>query len=410
MDLTSDPGWIYFASMRRRYETILKEHFEDATQMAFVAGPRQVGKTTSCTSFTKKHAYFNWDNEDNQQDILKGPAAIVDKIGAGKTRTIIFDELHKYPNWKNFLKGFYDTYARNMFHVVVTGSSRLDIYRKGADSLMGRYFMYHMFPLSIAEVVDRRMPVGEISPPKKIADKDFVALVRFGGFPEPYLKRNLRFYNRWKRTRLKLLFREDLRDTAKIYEVGQVELLAEFLRQQSGQLVNYAGLARKIRASQDSIRRWISVLESLYHCFSIHPWTRNVSRSLLKGPKIYLSDWSLIDDRGGRNENLVACHLLKAVNWWKDLGFGEYGLYFLRTKDKREVDFLVTRNNKPWFMVEVKSSKNSPLSRHLEYFQTRTGAEHAFQVMMDADFENADCFKFSYPVRVSGRSFLSQLI
>lgn len=137
------------------------------------------------------------------------------------------------------------------------------------------------------------MPVGEISPPKKIAEKDFAALVRFGGFPEPYLKRNLRFYNRWK---------------------------------------------------------------------------------------------------------------------WKDLGFGEYGLYFLRTKDKREVDFLVTRNNKPWFMVEVKSSKNSPLSRNLEYFQTTTGAEHAFQVMMDADFENADCFEFSYPVRVSGRSFLSQLI
>jgi len=101
---------------------------------------------------------------------------------------------------------------------------------------------------------------------------------------------------------------------------------------------------------------------------------------------------------------------LKAVNWWQNLGFGEYGLYFLRTKDKREVDFLVTRNGKSWFLVEVKSSKKSFLSRHLEYFQTRIGAEHAFQVMMDADFEDADRFEFSYPVRVAGRSFLSQLI
>ncbi|RZB30624.1 MAG: uncharacterized protein SRB1_02904 [Desulfobacteraceae bacterium Eth-SRB1] len=378
--------------------------------MAFVAGPRQVGKTTSCISLTKKHFYFNWDNDDDQRLILSGPSAVAGKIGAGETRTIIFDELHKYTNWRNFLKGFYDSYARNIFHIVVTGSSRLDIYRKGADSLMGRYFMYHMFPLSVAEVVHEELPFMEIVPPKKIKEKDFEALERFGGFPEPYLKRNIRFYNRWKQTRLKLLFREDLRDTARIHEVGQVELLAELLRQQSGQLVNYLSLARRIHASQDSIRLWISVLESLYYCFSIRPWTKNVSRSLLKNPKIYLLDWSLIDDPGARNENFVACHLLKAVSWWQDLGLGEYSLNFLRTKDKREVDFLVTKNNKPWFIIEVKSSQSRPLSKHLEYFQTRIGAKHAFQVMMDAAFENADCFEFLYPVRVSGRTFLSQLV
>ena len=396
--------------MKRKYETLLKEHFKNDSQMAFVAGPRQVGKTTSCRSFTKGHLYFNWDNEDDQQVILSGPSAVADKIGAGKKQTIIFDELHKYTKWRNFLKGFYDSYARNMFYVVVTGSSRLDIYRKGADSLMGRYFMYHMYPLSVAEVIHKEMPTEEITSPKKIRDEDFTALEHFGGFPEPYLKRNERFYNRWKRTRLNLLFREDLRDTARIHEVGQVELLAEFLRQQPGQLVNYAALARKIRASQDSIRRWISVLESLYYCFSVRPWTKNVSRTLLKDPKIYLSDWSLINDPGARNENLVACHLVKAISWWQDMGFGEYSLNFLRTKDKREVDFLVSKNQKPWFMVEVKSSQSRHLSRHLEYFMTRIGAKHAFQVMMDADFEDADCFEFSYPVRVSGRSFLSQLV
>lgn len=396
--------------MKRRYETMLSEHFKADTQMAFIAGPRQVGKTTSCTSFSKRHLYFNWDNEDDRQLILSGPAAVAGKIGAVKTQIIIFDELHKYPNWKNFLKGFYDTYSKSRFHVIVTGSSRLDIYRKGADSLMGRYFMYHMFPLSVAEIVHKGIPDGEILPPKRIDKNDFIALQRFGGFPEPYLKRNVRFYNRWKRTRLKLLFREDLRDTARIHEVGQVELLAEFLRQQSGQLVNYAAMARKIRASQDSIRRWISVLESLYYCFTLRPWTKNVSRSLLKEPKIFLSDWSLVDDPGARNENMVACHLLKAVCWWQDIGLGEYGLNFLRTKDKREVDFLVTKKNKPWFIVEVKSSKNRSLTKHLEYFQTRIGSKHAFQVMMDADFEDADCFKFSYPIRVSSQSFLSQLV
>lgn len=378
--------------------------------MAFVTGARQVGKTTSCTSFVERHQYFNWDNEDHQRAIARGPAAVAEIIGAAAVRTIIFDELHKYPQWKNFLKGFYDTYARDRFRVVVTGSSRLDVYRKGADSLMGRYFVYHMHPLSVAEIARQDCPEGEISPPAPIKNDDFTSLKRFGGFPEPCLKRSPRFYNRWKRSRLKLLFREDLRDTTKVLEVGQVELLAEFIRQQAGQLVNYAALARKIRVSQDSIRRWIAVLESLYYCFAIRPWTPNVSRSLLKEPKIYLTDWSLIEETGARNENMVACHLQKAIDWWQDLGYGEYGLYFLRTKDKREVDFLVARNRKPWFMVEVKTSGNRPLNRNLAYFHERLGTLHAFQLAFDADFENSDCFEFDYPVRVAARTFLSQLL
>ena len=378
--------------------------------MAFIAGARQVGKTTSCTSFVRNHQYFNWDNEDHQRVIISGPAAVAEIVGAAEDRTIIFDELHKYPHWKNFLKGFYDTFARNRFRVVVTGSSRLDVYRKGADSLMGRYFMYHMHPLSVGEIARQSCPAGAISPPHQINDDDFDSLRRFGGFPEPFLKRNLRFYNRWKRTRLKLLFREDLRDTTRVLEVGQVELLAEFIRQQAGQLVNFASLARKIRASQDSIRRWIAVLESLYYCFTIRPWTQNVSRSLLKEPKIYLNDWSLVDEAGNRNENMVACHLLKAIDWWQNKGFGEFGIYFLRTKDKREADFLVSKDRKPWFMVEVKSSDDRRLNKNLKYFHERLGTKHAFQLMFDMDFVNSDSFEYDYPVLIPAITFLSQLI
>ena len=378
--------------------------------MAFVAGPRQVGKTTTCTSFRASQHYFNWDNENDASLFLEGPAAVAEKIGVSQNRTIVFDELHKYPHWRNFLKGFYDSYARDRFNIVVTGSSRLDIYRKGADSLMGRYFLYHMHPLSVAELAHQKMTEKEISRPQSISISNFERLERFGGFPEPFLKHNVRFFNRWKRTRLKLLFREELRDVTRIYEVGQVELLAEFIRQHAGQLINYASLARKIRASQDSIRRWIEVLESLYYCFLIRPWTKNLTRSLLKEPKVYLTDWALADKPGVRFENMVGCHLLKAVTWWQDLGLGEYGLHFLRTKDKREIDFLVSREGRPWFIVEVKSSHTRPLNKSLEYFQTRIGAKHAFQIAADAEFEKDDCFTYDYPVKVPALTFLSQLI
>jgi len=378
--------------------------------MAFIAGPRQIGKTTSCLSFTKNYTYFNWDNEDDRMLIIEGPSSVVKRIGLTRSKTIIFDELHKYSNWKNFIKGFFDTYSHEAFHIIITGSARFDIYRKGADSLMGRYFIYRMHPLSVAEINSTSIPSSEIQSPRNISDHDYFSLLQYGGFPEPFLKRNRRFYNKWKRLRRQLLFQEDIRDLTNIHEIGQVELLAEFLRQQAGQLSNYASLARKIRASENSIRRWISALESLYYCFSIRPWTRNISRSLLKEPKIYLWDWSTISNPGARNENFVAGHLLKAVNWWQDTGFGEYGLYYIRTKDKREVDFLVTKNDQAWFLIEVKTSPNKELNKNLHYFQSLTGAKHAFQVSMDENFIDADCFEIEYPVRVPARSLLSQLI
>ena len=396
--------------MKRKYEQLLKDHFSQNNQMAFIAGPRQVGKTTSCMAFAAQPHYFNWDSEDDRRVILNGPAEVADVIGATTGRTIVLDELHKYPGWKNFLKGFYDTYAHKRFRVVVTGSSRLDLYRKGADSLMGRYFMYRMHPLSVGEITNTKLLEEEISSPHPISKKKFSALLQFGGFPEPYLKKNTRFYNRWKSTRLKLLFREDLRETTRLLEVGQVEILAELLKHQAGQLVSYASLARKVRASEDSIRRWISVLASLYFCFQIRPWSNNISRSILKNPKIYLTDWSLVDDKGAKHENFVACHLQKAVNWWQDLGYGTYKLYYLRTKDKREIDFLVARNGKPWFIAEVKSSSQKRVSKSLEYFKTRTGAEHAFEVVMNMPYEDVDCFAYDYPVRVPAATFLSQLI
>ncbi len=396
--------------MKRKYKHLLQDHFSQNNQMAFVAGPRQVGKTTTCMAFADQPHYFNWDSEDHRRAILNGPTAVADAIGVTTVRTVIFDELHKYPGWKNFLKGFYDTISHKRFHVVVTGSSRLDIYRKGADSLMGRYFMYRMHPLSVGEITNTKLPAEEISSPHPISKKNFSALLQFGGFPEPYLKNNTRFFNRWKSTRLKLLFREDLREAARVLEVRQVEILAELLKHQAGQLVSYASLSRKVGVSIDSIRRWISVLTSLFFCFQIRPWRNNISRSLLKNPKIYLTDWSLVDDPGAKHENFVACHLQKAVNWWQDLGYGTYELYYLRTKDKREIDFLVARNGKPWFIAEVKSSLQKRLSRNLDYFQTRTGAQHAFEIVMDLPYEDVDCFEYDYPVRVPAMTFLSQLI
>jgi len=235
-------------------------------------------------------------------------------------------------------------------------------------------------------------------------------LRRFGGFPEPFTRGNGRFFFRWQKLRQEQLLREDIRDATHIQEVQQVQLLAILLCKQAGMETKYSTLARSIRVSVDSIRRWLDVLEAFYFCFRIRPWHKNIATSLRKEPRTYLWDWSMISDEGQRAENFVASHLLKATQWWNDLGHGIFDLFYLRTKDGKEVDFLVTRDQIPWFLLEVKSSKNVPLNPNLKWFQDKTGAEFAFQIYLDGEGENADCFSVHKPVKVSAVSLFGQLV
>jgi len=275
---------------------------------------------------------------------------------------------------------------------------------------MGRYFLYRMHPLSVAELLKPEISKEKISLPKKIDKESFQQLLTFGGFPEPYLKNNARFYNKWKRLRTEQFFYEDIRDITNIYETGQIRVFADLIKAGVGTLFNYSWYASNTNVSVDTIRRWLGLLEMLYYCFMVRPWFRNIPKSLRKQPKVYLWDWSIIEDPGARMENFMASHLLKAVHYWTDNGFGDYELYFLRDKAKREVDFLVTQNGSPWFLVEVKSSYKRSLNPNFEYFHALLKTHHAFQVAIDLDYVERDCFSVSHPVRVPAETFLSQLI
>lgn len=402
--------------MERLYEKVLLEHADEYRQMLFLAGPRQVGKTTTAKTvagLAKQSLYLNWDVQEHRRLILAGENAVAVQCGfntlSGGVEAIIFDEIHKYSKWKLFLKGFYDLFGEQC-RIIVTGSGHLNIFKSGGDSLMGRYFLYRMHPLSVAELLHQNLVEEEIQPAQRISDQAFEALLTYGGFPEPFLAGNKRFYNRWRRLRTEQLFREDLRDLTRIQEVKQVEILAENIIHQAGSLVNYTTLANAINVSVDTIRRWLNSLESLYFSFSIRPWSSNIPKSLRKQPKIYVWDWSLIPDTGARNENFIACHLLKAVHWWTDIGLGDYQLYFVRDKEKREVDFLITRNGDAWMLVEVKTSAKGKINPHLARFQEKTGAEHALQVVIDEDYVAGDCFSLKRPAIVPAKTFLSQLV
>jgi uncharacterized protein len=397
----------------RLYDNILSSHIKNERQMVFVTGPRQVGKTTTCRGLCSR--YFNWDNIDDRQEILKGTANIARLSGINelseKPPVILFDELHKNMKWKQFLKGLFDSYGSDV-KVMVTGSSRMNMYRRGGDSLMGRYFLYRIHPFSVGELIYPQVSAEKnvIRTPAELDPAEFDALWEYGGYPEPFIKRDPKFSRRWQNLRLMQFLKEDVRDMTQISDLDRLEILAKILIERSGRQIVYSNISKHIQVSVDTVKRWVAILCNLHLGFMIRPYHKNVSRSLRKEPKWFLRDWSLVDDEGARAETFVGCHLLKAVDGYNDLGLGNFELGYLRDKDKREVDFIIVKDGKPWFLIEVKLKKTA-ISKSLEYFRKETGAPFAFQVVIETDYVNADCFsKPDGSIVVPARTLLSQLL
>ena len=401
--------------MNRVYDVLIGDHFAHNRQMAFLSGPRQVGKTTLAESLLPRAHYLNYDRPSDALAIKGGPDRIAASIGtddpANLSKGVIFDELHKFPKWKRFLKGFFDVYGKGL-KVAVTGSARLNVYKRGGDSLMGRYFSYRIHPLSVGELSGGAVDLD--SPFRKgasVGDDVIPALLRFGGYPEPFLSGNMRFYNRWKNVRRDLVFHEDLRDLSRVQDLRGVAALAELLVARVTGGINYASLAVDLQVAPDTVKSWFGLLESVYEIFSIRPWSRNVANSIRKQPKAYFWDWSSVPDSGMRNENFIASHLLKSVQWWCDSGLGDFDLFYVRDKQQREVDFLISKGKDPYVLVECKSSMKEELSPSLKFFQQTLGVPHAIQVGIDGVRAGID--PLAYPnraVKVSAADFLSVLV
>lgn len=402
--------------MRRIYQDVVLNHFKRFEQMLFLTGPRQVGKTTiakNCQAEFEESLYLNYDIIKDRDKILSGQNFIENifplEVLRKQKPLVIFDEIHKFKNWKNYLKGFYDLYSKK-FHILVTGSARLDLYRSSGDSLMGRYFQFRVHPISVAETVRTKINSNFFQIPKKPDSQKFENLYQFGGFPNPFLQNDLSFFNRWQNLRYKQLFFEDIQTITQIQDIKQIELLAKLILSQSGQILNKSNLGKKIQVTSQTITRWCKTLEQFYYAFFIQPWHKNVTRSLIKEPKCYLWDWSLVKDPGAKFENFIASHLLKSIHFWQDSGLGNFDLFYLRDKDKKEVDFLVTKDEQPWILIEVKTNKNENLSKNIFHFQKQVKAEHVLQVNLEADFVNKTCLQNQDPVIAPAKTFLSQLV
>jgi len=333
-------------------------------KMVFVGGPRQVGKTTLALSYLveggEAHpAYLNWDDLATRRTILEGALPANQEL-------LIFDEIHKYKDWRNLIKGFYDK-NKSTRRFLVTGSARLDHYRRGGDSLQGRYHYYRLHPFSLFEINPEPSP------------DDLERLLQFGGFPEPFLKANTRHWKRWQKEHRSRVIQEDLFSLEYVKEVSQLELLASVLPDRVGAPLSVNNLRQDLSVAFDTVDRWISILENLYYCFRIQPFGLPRLRASTKERKLFMWDWSLCEDPASRFENLVACNLLKYCHFQEDTTGDRMELRFIRDAGGREIDFVVSRDGKPEFAVECKLGERS-LSKNISYFAKRTAIPLFYQL------------------------------
>jgi predicted AAA+ superfamily ATPase len=335
-----------------------------AKKMVFVTGPRQVGKTTLSKTLSPDPVYLNFDSPEHKKILMDGSW---DRRGA----LIIFDEIHKMKNWKNLLKGIYDTEG-NKPPLLVTGSGRLDYYRKGGDSLAGRYFLHRLHPFTIKELT--RLTGRD---PADLLD----SLIKTGGFPEPWLSGDETAAARWRRTHIDVIIRQDLLDLEKVREIGSFELLVHLLRERVGSGVTYSSLAEDLQVSVPTVRHWLEILERLYVIFPVRPLTRNVARGILKESKYYFYDTGAVEgDPGVKLENTVACGLLAEIHFLEDTTGVHGELLYIRDKEKREVDFAVVIDNKVKLLLEVKHADDN-FSRNLIYHTERVKPEKSIQLV-----------------------------
>jgi uncharacterized protein len=365
-------------------DAIARDAFRDG-KMALVSGPRQVGKTYLAKAILRDSAnYFTWDDAAFRKAWVASPRAALGGIAKGP---VVLDEIHKDRRWKSLLKGYYDTEGAGE-GLLVTGSARLDLYRRGGDSMLGRYLPYRLHPWSVGEQqescthqdLDPRVP--------RVAWSDLLA---YGGFPEPLFAGSEQKAARWSRLRIERLLQEDVRDIRNISDLSGLRILADLLPDRVGSLLSVNALREDLNISHPTLSAWLATFEALYLCFRIKPYALRLARAVAKAPKLYLYDILQIpkERHAARLENLTALHLLKACDFWTDTAEGVFELRYVRNKDQREVDFLVLRDRKPWHLIECKTSETEVVTDLIRY-QEQLRPTHATQLVDKQNYNRLD--------------------
>ena len=386
-------------------------------QMRFITGPRQSGKTTlakiKLEQEKNENLYYLWDLRSIRNRYKENELFFTgDMPPSSRKLWVCFDEIHKMPKWKNMVKGIYDA-SFEKYHFIITGSAKLDISRRAGDSLSGRYFTFRLFPLCLSELVNKnslRSTVAQTADEfikRKMdsavkAENALSLLLEYSGFPEPFVRQSKKFHAKWAQDYLDTVIKEDIGALTRIIDKEYLYDLYKLLPEMVGNPISVSSLASHLELSSPTIKNYLKRLEDFYLSFRIYPYSKNIKRSLLKAPKCYLYDWTRVKDPGKRFENYVAVELNTLSSLWMDSTGEEYSLFYIRNKQKQETDFLVTQNEKPWLLVEVKYS-DCPISKH--HLETQEALKHIPLVQLCQE-NNVCMLQKKNAYRISASRFL----
>lgn len=372
-------------------------------RMSFICGPRQVGKTTlgqkHLEQLNQTRNYHNWDSLALRRKFAANPHFFIEdltfsispsqKLPLEERPWVVFDEVHKYPKWKNILKSYYDEW-KNSLRFLVMGSARLDFFRRSGDSLVGRYFLFRMNPLHPYDLTGKVLDFESAWHPKlgtlffEEDDKPFTEaatlLYEISGFPEPLSVGTREFYLRWKDNHISLVTGEELRDLTRSVSIQKQQTLVFLLPERVGAPLSLNSMRDVLQCSPVTVKNWLEALEKVYMVFSVMPFAGRLKRSVLKEKKVYFWDWGIHEEPGKRFENFIAVELQRAVSAWNEWGKGEYKLMYVRTRDGREIDFVIVERNKPYLAIECKW-KDQTLSSAVLYLKEGLGVTNAVQVI-----------------------------
>lgn len=366
-------------------------------QMRFILGPRQTGKTALALQILSEKSdrklYFNWDARTIREHYIKDPYFFQD-VTIQKNITwpwMCLDEIHKYPNWKNILKDYFDIFNQE-FRFLVTGSARLDLFRHSGDSLAGRYLLFNLNPLTVMEVLDGNgldaacLDFGRLINKALKYDRSYQNIVeellQFSGFPEPFLKKSVSFHRRWRAAYIDTLIQEDLRDLTNIKNRENIVVLLTLLQERVSALLSIEGLAKILEVNYATAKNYIQALRLTFVIFLLTPYSKSISRGILKQPKVYFYDWTRPTEAGARFENFIALHLKSFIDYFNDSGLSLFELRFVRTKDGKETDFLILNEGNPYLLIEAKLKK-SKVDKHHFLMQEKLGGIPFVQVVLE---------------------------
>ncbi|WP_415061164.1 ATP-binding protein [Bdellovibrio sp.] len=335
-------------------------------KMVFLGGPRQCGKTTLAKSLLVNSfngVYLNWDRLSDRKKILTGQWTDQEEL-------LVFDEVHKHKKWKNLVKGFYDT-EKEIHRFLITGSARLETYQRGGDSLLGRYHSWRLHPFSLYDL------------PQGVSRQESLSrLLRVGGFPEVFLDNDEREARRWREERSRRIVREDIRDLEQLQNIDLLELMLDHLRDRVGSTLSISSIAQEVGISPITAKKWINILEKMYLIFTVKGYDKKLTRAVHKPIKVYFYDNAEVrGDESVRFENFVATHLLQRNHFMEDYHGYRMGLFYVKDKNQREVDFLITQENAPQELIEVKLKDETP-AKNLISFAEILKTKQATQIVL----------------------------